>query len=135
MTAVTETSGTGPRTPRATSLGAREGQDRWPDWSPDGAAAGADLRRRTLAELDAAEAAAGGRDRLDDAERRCARLLRERLEAQLAVTDAGEELRDLTTMFSPPQEARQVFTLMPTSTPEDWETVAARIERIPQAMD
>ncbi len=49
----------------ATSLGAPEGQDRWPDWSPDGAAAGADLRRHTLAELDAAEASAGGRDRLD----------------------------------------------------------------------
>ena len=46
----------------ATSLGAEQGRDRWPDWSPDGAAAVVDLRRRTLAELDAAEAAAGGRD-------------------------------------------------------------------------
>jgi uncharacterized protein (DUF885 family) len=151
MTAVTDTSETTPRTPRAiadgyvdglvaldpvlaTSLGAPQGQDRWPDWSPEGADAVADLRRRTLAELTAAESAAGGRDRLDDAERRCARLLRERLEAQLAVSDAGEELRDLTTMFSPPQSVRQVFTLMPTASAQDWEVVAARIERIPEAL-
>ncbi len=151
MTAVTDTSETTPRTPRAiadgyvdglvaldpvlaTSLGAPQGQDRWPDWSPEGADAVADLRRRTLAELTAAESAAGGRDRLDDAERRCARLLRERLEAQLAVSDAGEELRDLTTMFSPPQSVRQVFTLMPTASAQDWEVVAARIERVPEAL-
>jgi uncharacterized protein (DUF885 family) len=152
MTAVTDetANGTG-RTPRAiadryvdalvaldpvlaTSLGDPHGRDRWPDWSPDGAAAVADLRRRTLAELDAAETAAGGRDRLDDAERRCARLLRERLEAQLAVSDAGEDLRDLTTMFSPPQEVRQALNLMPKATVEDWEAVAARVERIPEAL-
>src|SRR4051794_946089 len=94
MTAVTDDDMKPERTPRAiadgyvdalvaldpvlaTSLGLPEGRDRWPDWSPDGAAAVADLRRRTLAELDAAEAAAGGRDQLDVAERRCARLLRE----------------------------------------------------------
>ncbi|HYY11785.1 MAG TPA: DUF885 domain-containing protein [Kineosporiaceae bacterium] len=118
----------------ATSLGAPSGQDRWPDWSPDGAQAQEDLRRRTLAELDAAEAAAGGRDRLPDEERRCARLLRERLEAHLAVAEAGEELRRLDTLFSPPQSVRQVFTIMPTSTDEQWETVAARLERIPEAL-
>src|SRR3954447_9315313 len=118
----------------ATSLGAPEGRDRWPDWSPDGAAAVADLRRRTLAELDAAEPTAGGRDSLDVAERRCARLLRERLEAQLATSDAGEDLRDLTTMFSPPQEVRQVFNLMPKATDEDWQVVAARLGRVPEAL-
>jgi uncharacterized protein (DUF885 family) len=152
MTAVTDDTANGAgRTPRAiadryvdalvaldpvlaTSLGAPEGRDRWPDWSPDGAAAVADLRRRTLAELDAAEAAAGGRDRLDDAERQGARLLRERLEAQLAVSDAGEDLRNVTTMSSPPQAVRQAFTLMPKATAEDWEAVAARLERIPEAL-
>jgi uncharacterized protein (DUF885 family) len=152
MTAVTdETTHATARTPReiadgyvdalvaldpvlATSLGAPEGRDRWPDWSPQGAGAGTDLRRRTLAELDSAEAAAGGRDNLDVAERRCAKLLRERLEAQLATSDAGEDLRDLTTMFSPPQAVRQVFTLMPKETDEDWQVVATRLERIPEAL-
>jgi uncharacterized protein (DUF885 family) len=77
----------------ATSLGVGVGQDRWPDWSPDGIAEREALHRATLRELDAAEAAAGGRDGFGAAERRCARLLRERLEAELAMTDAGEGLR------------------------------------------
>src|SRR4051794_21886850 len=152
MTAVAdETTQADPRTPReiadgyvdalvaldpvlATSLGSPEGRDRWPDWSPDGAAAVTELRRRTLSELDAAEAAAGGRDRLDVAERQCARLLRERLHAQLATSDAGEDLRALTTMFSPPQAVRQVFPLMPKATDEDWQVVAARLGRVPEAL-
>ncbi len=118
----------------ATSLGAPSGQDRWPDWSPAGAEAEQALRRDTLTRLGAAEAAAGGRDRLPDADRRCARLLRERLEAQQAMADAGESLRRLDTMFSPVQTVRQVFTLMPTSTDEQWEPVAGRLERIPEAL-
>ncbi|HVN12830.1 MAG TPA: DUF885 domain-containing protein [Kineosporiaceae bacterium] len=118
----------------ATALGVPVGQDRWPDWSPAGLAAREALQRHTLGALDAAERAAGGRDGLDDLDRRCARLLRERLEAQLAVTDAGEGLRQLDTMFSPPQEVRQAFTLMPTATEEDWEVVAARMERVPEAL-
>jgi uncharacterized protein (DUF885 family) len=119
----------------ATALGVPSGQDRWPDWSPAGLDERADLQRRTLRELDAAEAAAGGRDQLDDLERRCARLLRERLEAQLAVTDAGEPLRQLDTMSAAPQTIRQAFTLMPTATQKDWADVAARIERVPEALD
>ncbi|MGZ4611676.1 MAG: DUF885 domain-containing protein, partial [Kineosporiaceae bacterium] len=119
----------------ATALGAPVGQDRWPDWSPTGLAAREALQRRILLALDAAERAAGGREKLDDLERRCARLLRERLEAQLAVTDAGDGLRQLDTMFSPPQAVRQAFTLMPTVTEADWEVVTARVERVPEALE
>ena len=119
----------------ATALGAPVGQDQWPDWSPTGLAAREALQRRVLLALDAVERAVGGREKLDDLERRCARLLRERLEAQLAVTDAGEGLRQLDTMFSPPQAVRQAFTLMPTGTEADWEVVTARVERVPQALE
>src|SRR5919202_3572628 len=119
----------------ATSLGVRVGQDRWPDWSPEGVAARAELQRRTLRDLDAAEAAAGGRCRLDPVERRCARLLRERLGAQLAVTDAGEPLRQLDTMSSPAQTVRQALLLMPSETRQDWETMAGRLDRVPGALD
>ena len=62
----------------ATSLGTRPGDDRLPDFSPAGLEAEAELDRRTLAELDAL----GESD--DPVERRCARLLRERLSAQIA---------------------------------------------------
>jgi uncharacterized protein (DUF885 family) len=119
----------------ATGLGVPIGQDRWPDYSPAGIDERAHLQRDVLHRLDEAEAAAGGRDALDDLERRCARLLRERLEAQLAVSDAGEPLRKLDTMASPVHSMRQAFTLMPTATDEDWSNVVARLERLPAALD
>src|SRR4051812_24298421 len=119
----------------ATALGVPEGQDAWPDYSPAGVDERAALQRRTLRALDDAEATAGGLDALDELERGCARLLRERLEAQLAVSDAGEPLRQLDTMSSPPQSMRQAFTLMPAATDEDWSNIASRLERLPQALD
>ncbi|HYJ75976.1 MAG TPA: DUF885 domain-containing protein [Kineosporiaceae bacterium] len=119
----------------ATGLGVPTGQDRWPDYSPAGIDQRAHLLRETLRALDEAEAVAGGREALDDLERRCATLLRERLEAQLAVSDAGEPLRQLDTMSSPPHAMRQAFTLMPTATDEDWSNVAARLEAFPAALE
>jgi uncharacterized protein (DUF885 family) len=38
-------------------------------------------------------------------------------------------------MSSPPHSMRQAFTLMPTATEEDWSNIAARLERLPQALD
>ena len=68
----------------ATSLGTRPGDDRLPDLGPAGLAAEEALVRGTLAELDRVLAA--DPSLVDDPiERRCARLLRERLGAELAV--------------------------------------------------
>ncbi|MCV2490368.1 DUF885 domain-containing protein [Geodermatophilus sp. YIM 151500] len=111
----------------ATSLGTRPGDDRLPDCSPDGLEAEADLARRTLAGLDALGADG------DPVERRCARLLRERLGAQLAVHEAGEGYRALSNLFSPVHSVRQVFMLMPTATRGDWAVIARRLARVPAA--
>jgi uncharacterized protein (DUF885 family) len=110
----------------ATSLGTHPGDDRVPDLSPAGQQAQDDLARAVLAGLPAAHVR-------DDDDRRCARLLRERLEAQLAVSDAGEHLRAVRNLFGPHQQVRQLFVLMPTATPQDWECVAARLHRVPVA--
>jgi uncharacterized protein (DUF885 family) len=110
----------------ATSLGTHPGDDRVPDLSPDGQQAVDELARTVLAALPTA-AVAGEEDR------RCARLLRERLEAQLAVSDAGEHLRALRNISGPHQQVRQLFELMPTATPEDWAVVARRLAKVPQA--
>jgi uncharacterized protein (DUF885 family) len=110
-----------------TYLGVRSVQDRLPDFSPAGLDAVADLARRTLAELDAADAP-------DDAERRCARLLRERLTAEIAVHEAGEGLRAVSNLSSPVHSVRSVFTIMPTETDEDWAAVAARLRAVPEAL-
>ncbi|MGZ4506418.1 MAG: DUF885 domain-containing protein [Blastococcus sp.] len=116
----------------ATSLGTRPGDDRLPDSSPAGLEAEAALLRETLAELDRVLAADPALD-ADPIERRCARLLRERLGAELAAHDAGEGYRSLSNLFSPVHAVRQVFTLMPTATEADWGVVARRMARVPAA--
>lgn len=116
----------------ATSLGTRPGDDRLPDLGPAGLAADEALVRSTLAELDRVLAA--DPSLADDAvERRCARLLRERLGAQLALHEAGEEYRSINNLFSPLHQVRQVFLMMPAATEEDWSVLARRLARVPEA--
>ena len=104
-----------------TYLGVQESHGRLPDTSPAGQEAVAELARVTLARLDEAERRPGA-DR--DIERRCGRLLRERLTAALAVHDAGEGLRSVGNLHTAAHSVREVFTLTPTETAEDWATVA-----------
>ncbi|WP_037616544.1 DUF885 domain-containing protein [Streptomyces aureus] len=113
-----------------TYLGVKESHGRLPDNSPAGQEAVAELARVTLARLDEAELRPGA-DR--DIERRCARLLRERLTATLAVHEAGEGLRAVGNLHTPVHSVREVFTLTPTETDEDWATVARRLRSVPDA--
>src|SRR5687768_10337220 len=76
-----------------TLFGLPHAMDRLPDYSPAGAAAEAALQRETVQALDQAQAAAGGLEALDPAERRCAVLLRERMVSGLALYERGENLR------------------------------------------
>ncbi|HEX2074913.1 MAG TPA: DUF885 domain-containing protein [Geodermatophilus sp.] len=69
----------------------------------------------------------------DPIELRCARLLRERLGAELAAHEAGEGYRALSNLFSPVHSIRQVFMLMPTAGEEDWAVISRRMARIPEA--
>ncbi|MGK3110413.1 DUF885 domain-containing protein [Streptomyces sp. WAC05858] len=115
-----------------TYLGVPESSRRLPDFSPDGAEAVADLSRTTLARLAEAEARPGADS---DAERRCARLLRERLTAELAVHDAHEGLRAVSNLSSPLHSVRGIFTVMPSETEEDWAAVAARLRAVPAALE
>jgi uncharacterized protein (DUF885 family) len=123
----------------ATSLGLPDGADRLPDLSPAGIEARADLQRAALARLAQAESAAAARGPWDDetaaAERRCARLLTERLTAALALVEAGEPLRSLSNLFSPVQSVRGAFMLMPTATTEHWQLIAARMRQVPRAYE
>jgi uncharacterized protein (DUF885 family) len=112
----------------ATTLGTHPGDDRVPDLSPDGQSAADDLARAVLTALPGARI-------VDDDDRRCARLLRERLEAGLAMSAAGEHLRVVRNVTGPHQRVRQLFQLMPTTTADEWATVARRMARVPQAFD
>ncbi|MET8009141.1 DUF885 domain-containing protein [Streptomyces sp. NPDC005271] len=115
-----------------TYLGVPESSRRLPDFSPAGAEAVADLARTTLDRLAEAEARPGADS---DAERRCARLLRERLTAELAVHDAGEGLRAVSNLHSPLHSVRGIFTVTPDDTEDDWAAIAARMRAVPAALE
>jgi uncharacterized protein (DUF885 family) len=114
-----------------TYLGVKESSSKLPDTSPAGQEALAELARETLARLDEAERRPGADS---DIERRCARLLRERLIAQLAVHEADEAFRTVSNLHSPVHSVRDVFTITPTETDEDWAAIAERLRAVPAAL-
>ncbi|MFD7301607.1 DUF885 domain-containing protein [Streptomyces pharetrae] len=114
-----------------TYLGVKESSSRLPDTSPAGQEALAELARRTLARLDEAERRPGADS---DIERRCARLLRERLTAELAVHEADEGLRAVGNMSTAAHHVREVFTVTPADTDEDWAAIAERLRAVPAAL-
>jgi uncharacterized protein (DUF885 family) len=95
------------------------------DYSPSGLAAWADLTSGTLAEL-------GGVPVTSERDRLAAAHLRERLEAQLALYDAGEPLRNLRTPFGLLSKVRDSVDLLPRGSDEDWRNIAARLRAIPE---
>ena len=113
----------------ATYLG--QPSDEAPDLSPRGRAALDDLARATLAALDRAEA--GGP--ASDVERRCGRLLRERLEADLAISADDEYLREVVNVFGVQQRVQDLFLMMPTDTEDDWAMIARRLRGVPSSFD
>ncbi|MET8694639.1 DUF885 domain-containing protein [Streptomyces bauhiniae] len=115
-----------------TYLGVRESSSRLPDYSPAGREALAELTRRTLARLDEAERLPGADS---DAERRCGRLLRERLTAELAMHDAHEHLRAVGNMHTPGHSVRDIFSVTPQETEEDWAALAERLRAVPAAYE
>ncbi|MEW2611725.1 DUF885 domain-containing protein [Streptomyces sp. NPDC047880] len=115
-----------------TYLGDTESSSKLPDTSPAGQEALAELARRTLARLDEAERLPGADS---DIERRCARLLRERLGAELAVHEADESLRSVSNLSSVAHAVRQVFTVTPAQTEQDWTAIAERLRAVPAALE
>jgi uncharacterized protein (DUF885 family) len=111
----------------ATSAGIPGHEHELTDYSPAGTAARADLARSTLQELGSADVASDG-DRL------AAAVMSERLQVALGQYDAGERLRDLRVIGSPVGSIRAVFDIMAYDTPEDWEVVRQRMQRVPAAV-
>ncbi|OEU89547.1 DUF885 domain-containing protein [Streptomyces oceani] len=114
-----------------TFLGVPHSHSRLPDFSPEGQEAAAELIRDTLEQLSEAEERPGAES---DVERRCARLLRERLTAELAVHEADEGLRGVSNLHSPVHSVREIFTVMPQETDEDWSAVIQRLHAVPAAL-
>ncbi|MGH3469618.1 MAG: DUF885 family protein, partial [Thermocrispum sp.] len=112
----------------ATELGVPGHDDKLTDYSPDGLAARAELARRALAAVRAAEPA-------DDSERVAQAVFTERTGLAVELHDASLDLAQLNTVASPVHEIRMAFDLMPTETPDEWATLAARLGLVPAALD
>ena len=97
------------------------------DYSPAGIAARLDAARTALAAIDRAELT-------DDADRLAAAVTRDRLQRELELHDAQEDLRPLRIIGSPVQAVRQCFDLMSFDTDDDWDVARARMERVPDAV-
>ena len=111
-----------------TYIGRTDEDHRLPDYSPTGHAALMEATRATLGELRRA-------DPVDDVDRITVADLGSELDLDLEADAAGLPLRDLNVIASPAQEIREVFDLMPTSSTEDWERIAARLAAVPGAVD
>ncbi|MFV0320459.1 MAG: DUF885 domain-containing protein [Microbacterium sp.] len=110
-----------------TYIGRDEYNDRYGDYSPDGAADAAAKARATLTALNALEP-------LDDVDVVTKDALGRDLELTLAVHDARWHLRDLNVIASAPQDIRAVYDLMPTESADDWTVIATRMGAIPSAI-
>src|SRR5829696_877392 len=98
------------------------------DYSPDGAAARADLVRRTLSRLGTLEP--------QNADDRLAKdFLSERFEVMVDMHDTGEWMRPLRAIAAPVSIIRSAFDLMPRDGQEAWDNIAARVHAVPAALD
>jgi uncharacterized protein (DUF885 family) len=113
---------------KATRIGAPGYDDKLTDYSPDGIAARLELDRRTIEQLRAAEPA-------DAIDRITVDAMLERLGVSVEIAESGAEESDLNVIASPAQDVRAVFDLMPTSTAEQWATIAQRLRAVPSALD
>ena len=118
----------------ATDIGLQIRQDELPELTPAWHDAGDELKRATLAELAEIEEQAGPDGFTNGDERRCARLLRERLETELTVSATSEQLRAVSNIFAPPQEVRGTFLMMPAATADDWAVIARRLRHVSGAL-
>ncbi|NIJ11192.1 uncharacterized protein (DUF885 family) [Saccharomonospora amisosensis] len=112
----------------ATTIGVSGYDDQLTDYSPEGHAARATLARRALREIEAAQP-------VDETERVAKAVFTERVGLELEIHEAGLDVAALNVVESPVQAIRMVFDLMPTRTQEDWERVAARMAKVPAALD
>jgi uncharacterized protein (DUF885 family) len=111
----------------ATALGIPGHDGDVTDFSPDGVEAHVDLERRTLRALDAVAIE-------NDADRIAASVMSDRMDVGLEGYEAGAPWRQLSAFDSPISFIRMAFDLCPRETAEDWEHIATRMTKVPEAL-
>jgi uncharacterized protein (DUF885 family) len=112
----------------ATFMGIEGHDDSYPDYSPAGFEAFAELNRRIIAEAEATETPT-------EREQVAKEALLERLGLELESYEAGVPQHQLNAIASVPAELRMVFDLMPTETDEHWDTFATRLGKVGAALE
>jgi uncharacterized protein (DUF885 family) len=112
----------------ATSVGIPGYDDQLDDFTPDGYAARTDLNRRTLGTLADVEPAT-------ESERVAQEAMQERLTLDVERFDAGETTSEVNVITSGLHEIRGIFDLMPTEGEEAVANIAARLNRVPTAVE
>jgi len=110
---------------QATYLGIAGHDGEWPDLSPSGLEALADLRRDQLARIDALPAVD------DEWSQLAVDVARDELARDILFHEAGEDLQKLNSIASPMQDLRDAFEQMNPSTAQGWTDVASRLEKLP----
>ncbi|WP_152349053.1 DUF885 domain-containing protein [Brevibacterium sp. CFH 10365] len=105
------------------------------DYSPEGLKAANDLRTRTLAKVDAAEADGLTTNSLDETDLVTIDAMRERLGTAMDLFEAGLQHTVLNVIESPVQQMRDIFDLLPTDTAAGWETVSATMAALPRSIE
>src|ERR1700722_8876915 len=111
----------------ATGIGEPGHDDEVTDYSPDGVERRVDLARATLRKLEAAPIE-------NDDDRIAAAVLRDRLSMEVEGFEAGHAWKQLSNFDSPITLLRTSFDLSPRGTEEDWEHLATRMTRVPDAL-
>ena len=112
----------------ATSLGVPGYEKELGDFSPEGISESANLARNTLTKLKDVPIE-------DDADRRAKEVMEEDLKADVDSYERGEPFRKLNILSSPLQNIRMVFDYMPQESTEDWENIASRLSKVPDALN
>jgi len=113
---------------RGERWGVKSDGTRLTDYSPAGFDALEALLRRTRADLTAARPTS-------EPERLGQGFLSDWLQGEADVIGGGERERWISIITGPPASTRSVFDLMDKATPEDWETIEARLRAVPGTMD
>jgi uncharacterized protein (DUF885 family) len=112
----------------ATALGIPGHDDQVTDYSPDGVDSRVDHARRTLRDLDRVHVE-------NDADRIAVAVMRERLDVEVEGYQTGAGWRQLSNFDSPISFIRMAFDLCSRDTIEDWERIATRMGRVPDALE
>jgi uncharacterized protein (DUF885 family) len=111
----------------ATFAGITGHDDELPDLSPDGFAAREDLARQALAEVRALTPS-------DEREAVARDAFCERVGLEVETIDAGLSRHELSVISGASHAIREAFDLMGTDTPEEWESIEARMAKVPSAL-